>query len=262
MAEKKKYSYGKELTKGFLRENPVLRLVLGTCPTLATSTSVVNGVGMGVAATIVLICSNIAISALRKVIPSKARIPAYIVVIASFVTIVQMLVKAFVPALDESLGVFLPLIVVNCIILGRAEAFASKNPVLVSAIDGLGMGIGFTAALFCMGAVREILGAGTFLAGIDAMIGGFVDLNGFTGFDFTETLANMKLAPMTIFILPAGGFFTFGVIMALANRLADRKGMPRAELRGCEGCPHAAACGRSGCAADAPSEERKEADAQ
>ena len=134
MAEKKKYNYCKELTKGFLRENPVLRLVLGTCPTLATSTSVVNGLGMGIAATIVLVCSNIAISALRKIIPSKARIPAYIVIIASFVTMVQMLVKAFVPALDESLGVFLPLIVVNCIILGRAEAFAGKNPVLVSAV--------------------------------------------------------------------------------------------------------------------------------
>ena len=255
MAAKKKYNYSKELTKGFLRENPVLRLVLGTCPTLATSTSVVNGVGMGIAATIVLICSNIAISALRKVIPSKARIPAYIVIIASFVTIVQMLVKAFVPALDESLGVFLPLIVVNCIILGRAEAFAGKNPVLVSAVDGLGMGVGFTAALFCMGAVREILGAGTFLAGIDTMIGGFVDLNGFSGFDFTESLANLKLAPMTIFILPAGGFFTFGVIMALANRLADRKGLPKAELRGCEGCPHAAVCGRSECAEEVPAEK-------
>ena len=248
MAEKKKYNYGKELTKGFLRENPVLRLVLGTCPTLATSTSVVNGVGMGIAATIVLICSNIAISALRKVIPSKARIPAYIVIIASFVTVVQMLVKAFVPALDESLGVFLPLIVVNCIILGRAEAFASKNPVLVSAVDGLGMGIGFTAALFCMGAVREILGAGTFLSGIDTMIGGFVDLNGFTGFDFNERLTHLGVAPMTVFILPAGGFFTFGVIMALANKLADKKGLQKAELRGCEGCPHAAVCGRSDCA--------------
>ena len=128
------------------------------------------------------------------------------------------------------------------------------------------MGVGFTAALFCMGAVREILGAGTFLAGIDTMIGSFVNLNGFTGFDFTETLANIKLAPMTIFILPAGGFFTFGVIMALANRLADRKGMPKAELRGCEGCPHAAVCGRSECAPEAPAADvpagRKEADAQ
>lgn len=239
MAEKKKYNYCKELTKGFLKENPVLRLVLGTCPTLATSTSVVNGLGMGIAATIVLVCSNIAISALRKVIPSKARIPAYIVIIASFVTMVQMLVKAFVPALDESLGVFLPLIVVNCIILGRAEAFAGKNPVLVSAVDGLGMGIGFTAALFCMGTVREILGAGTFLTGLDTMIG-----SSFTGFDFTDALAKIGLAPMTIFILPAGGFFVFGILMALANRLAEKKGMKKASLNGCEGCPHAAACGK------------------
>ena len=142
MAEKK--SLGKELTKGFLDENPVLRLVLGTCPTLAVSTSVESAVGMGLAASIVLICSNVAISALRKIIPSKVRIPAYIVVIASFVTIVQMLVKAFAPSLDEQLGVYLPLIVVNCIILGRAEAFAGKNSVLASAVDGLGMGIGFT----------------------------------------------------------------------------------------------------------------------
>lgn len=242
MSEKKKINYGKELTKGFLRENPVLRLVLGTCPTLATSTSVINGVGMGIAATIVLICSNIVISALRKVIPSKARIPAYIVVIASFVTMVQMLVKAFVPALDDALGVFLPLIVVNCIILGRAEAYAGKNPVLASAADGLGMGIGFTAALFLMGTVREILGAGTFLSGIDTMIGAFVDLKGFTGFDFSEGLGNLGLAPMTLFILPAGGFFVFGMLMALANKLAERKGQKKAALTGCEGCPHAAAC--------------------
>lgn len=246
MAEKKKYNYGKELTKGFLKENPVLRLVLGTCPTLATSTSVVNGVGMGIAATIVLICSNMAISALRKVIPSKARIPAYIVIIASFVTVVQMLVKAFVPALDESLGVFLPLIVVNCIILGRAEAFASKNPVLVSAVDGLGMGIGFTAALFCMGTVREILGAGTFLAGIDSM----VNIGGFKGFDFSDKLQAIGLAPITLFILPAGGFFVFGILMALANKIADGKGLPKAELNGCKGCPHAAFCGRTECTAE------------
>lgn len=243
MSEKKKCSYTKEFTKGLLRENPVLRLVLGTCPTLATSTSVINGVGMGIAATIVLVCSNIAISALRKVIPSKARIPAYIVIIASFVTVVQMLVKAFVPALDESLGVFLPLIVVNCIILGRAEAFASKNPVLVSAVDGLGMGVGFTAALFCMGTVREIFGAGTFLSGIDTMLS-FVDLKGFKGFDFTQGLANLGLAPITILILPAGGFFCFGIIMAVANKLADKKGLKKASLNGCESCPHAASCGQ------------------
>lgn len=257
MAEKVKRNYGKELTKGFLKENPVLRLVLGTCPTLATSTSVVNGVGMGIAATIVLICSNIAISALRKVIPSKARIPAYIVIIASFVTVVQMLVKAFVPALDESLGVFLPLIVVNCIILGRAEAFASKNPVLVSAVDGLGMGIGFTAALFCMGTVREILGAGTWLSGIDTMLGSYVNLKGFTGFDFTEGLAKLGLAPITLFILPAGGFFVFGCLMALANKIADGKGLKKAELNGCANCPHAAFCGRSECTAERPAEAEK-----
>lgn len=245
MAEKKKTSYSHEFFKGILKENPVLRLVLGTCPTLATSTSVVNGVGMGIAATIVLVCSNIVISALRKVIPSKARIPAYIVIIASFVTMVQMLVKAFVPALDQSLGVFLPLIVVNCIILGRAEAFAGKNPVLASAVDGLGMGIGFTAALFCMGAVREILGSGTFLSGIDTMIGSFVDLKGFTGFDFTGAIEKIGLAPMTLFVLPAGGFFVFGILMAVVNKLAEEKGLKKAALNGCEGCPHAAVCGKS-----------------
>lgn len=242
MDEKQKKSYVKELTKGFLKENPVLRLVLGTCPTLATSTSVINGVGMGIAATIVLICSNVAISALRKVIPEKARIPAYIVIIASFVTMVQMLVKAFVPALDASLGVFLPLIVVNCIILGRAEAYASKNPVLLSAIDGLGMGIGFTAALFVMGTVREIIGGGTFLTGIDTMLGAYIDLGTFTGFDFTEELSEIGLAPMTLFILPAGGFFVFGMLMALANKLAERKGLKSATLNGCSGCPHASFC--------------------
>lgn len=244
MAEKKKYNYAKELTKGFLKENPVLRLVLGTCPTLATSTSVVNGVGMGIAATIVLICSNAVISAMRKVIPEKARIPAYIVIIASFVTVVQMLVKAFVPALDASLGVFLPLIVVNCIILGRAEAYASKNPVLVSAVDGLGMGIGFTAALFCMGAIREIFGAGTFLSGIDTMLGSYIDLGSFTGFDFTDELASIGFAPMTLFILPAGGFFVFGMLMALANKLAEKKGLESATLNGCKGCPHASFCSK------------------
>ena len=161
MAEKK--SLIKEFSKGILAENPVLRLVLGTCPTLATTTSVSSAVGMGIAAAVVLVCSNVVISALRKVIPEKVRIPAYVVIIASFVTIVQMLVKAFLPSLNESLGVYLPLIVVNCIILGRAEAFAGKNPVLASAADGLGMGVGFTAALFLMSSVREILGAGSFL---------------------------------------------------------------------------------------------------
>ena len=224
MAEKK--SLGKELTKGIIAENPVLRLVLGTCPTLATTTSVESALGMGLAASIVLVCSNVVISALRKVIPSKVRIPAYIVVIASFVTIVQMMVKAFAPALDEQLGVFLPLIVVNCIILGRAEAFASKNPVLASAVDGLGMGIGFTVALFLMSSVREIIGAGSFL-----------------GLSVPFLAEN----PMLIFILPPGGFFVFGVLMAVVNRLAEKKGKPRAELRGCEACPMARTCTLHSC---------------
>ncbi len=219
MAEKK--SLGKELTKGFIAENPVLRLVLGTCPTLATTTSVESAVGMGLAASVVLVCSNIVISALRKVIPDKVRIPAYIVIIASFVTIVQMVVKAFLPALDEQLGVYLPLIVVNCIILGRAEAFASKNPVLASAVDGLGMGVGFTAALFIMGAIREIMGAGTF---------------------YGISIPFLSENPMLIFILPPGGFFVYGILMAVANRLAEKKGKPRAELRGCEACPMAQSC--------------------
>ena len=241
---KVKYNYCKELTKGILKENPVLRLVLGTCPALATSTSIVNGFGMGLATTLVLICSNIVISALRKVIPSKVRIPSYIVIIASFVTIVQMLVKAFVPALNDSLGVFLPLIVVNCIILGRAEAFASKNPVLVSAVDGLGMGIGFTAALSCMGLIRELLGGGTLLSEIDTMLSAFVDLGSFKGIDLSSLLESIGLSPMTIFILPAGGFFVFGILMAVVNRISEKKGLTKAVISGCEGCPLASSCSK------------------
>ncbi|MDD6219561.1 MAG: electron transport complex subunit E [Clostridia bacterium] len=210
-----------EFTKGIVKENPVLRLVLGTCPTLAVSTSVESALGMGVAASIVLICSNIAISALKKVIPSKVRIPAYIVIIASFVTIVQMVVKAFAPQIDAQLGVYLPLIVVNCIILGRAEAFACKNSVLASAVDGMGMGVGFTAALLLMGAIRELLGTGT-IAGLQ--------------------IIPASVSPMLIFILPPGGFFVFGMLIACANKIADKKGLSKAELKGCEDCPMAASC--------------------
>ena len=206
----KKKSLFQEFTKGILVENPVLRLVLGTCPTLAVSTSVESALGMGVAASIVLVCSNIAISALKKVIPQKVRIPAYIVIIASFVTIVQMLVKAFVPQIDAQLGVYLPLIVVNCIILGRAEAFACKNSVAASAVDGLGMGVGFTAALLLMGAVRELLGTGA-IAGLQ--------------------IIPASVSPMLIFILPPGGFFVFGILMACANKLADKKGLSKASSR-------------------------------
>lgn len=218
MADKK--SLGQEFTKGILKENPVLRLVLGTCPTLATTTSLESAIGMGLSAALVLVCSNIVISSLRKVIPQKVRIPCYIVVIEGFVTIVQMLVKAFLPALDQQLGVYLPLIVVNCIILGRAEAFAGKNGVIASALDGLGMGVGFTAALVIMGGVRELLGAGTLL-----------------GFQVLPE----SVAPMTIFVLAPGGFFVFGILMACANKLAERKGKPKATL-GCAGCPLAETC--------------------
>ena len=221
----KKKSLFQEFTKGILVENPVLRLVLGTCPTLAVSTSVESALGMGVAASIVLVCSNIAIAALKKVIPQKVRIPAYIVIIASFVTIVQMLVKAFVPQIDAQLGVYLPLIVVNCIILGRAEAFACKNSVAASAVDGLGMGVGFTAALLLMGAVRELLGTGA-IAGLQ--------------------IIPASVSPMLIFILPPGGFFVFGLLMACANKLADKKGLSKAELKGCEACPMAASCSLRG----------------
>lgn len=219
MAKKKGLVH--EFTKGIVKENPVLRLVLGTCPTLAVSTSVESALGMGVAASIVLICSNIAISALKKVIPSKVRIPAYIVIIASFVTIVQMIVKAFAPQIDAQLGVYLPLIVVNCIILGRAEAFACKNSVLASAVDGMGMGVGFTAALLLMGAIRELLGTGT-IAGLQ--------------------IIPASVSPMLIFILPPGGFFVFGMLIACANKIADKKGLSKAELKGCEDCPMAASC--------------------
>ena len=218
MAEKK--SLGYEFSKGLIKENPVLRLVLGTCPTLATTTSLESAIGMGLSAAIVLVCSNIVISALRKVIPQKVRIPCYIVVIAGFVTVVQMLVKAFLPALDQQLGVYLPLIVVNCIILGRAEAFAGKNGVAASALDGLGMGVGFTAAVVLMGGVRELLGAGTLL-----------------GFQILPE----SVPPMTIFVLAPGGFFVFGILMACANKLAERKGKPKATL-GCAGSPMAETC--------------------
>ncbi len=233
MAEKK--SLAKEFSKGLIKENPVLRLVLGTCPTLATSTSVESAIGMGLAATVVLVCSNIVISAMRKVIPSKVRIPAYIVIIAGFVTLVQMLVKAFLPQIDEMLGVYLPLIVVNCIILGRAEAFASKNTVLYSAVDGVGMGVGFTAALLLMGGIRELLGAGS--------------IAGFTVFP-------EAIPPMTIFVLAPGGFFVFGILIALANKVAESNGKPKAELKGCSACPMASTCSLVG-SKDACKEETK-----
>ncbi|MDR1464924.1 MAG: electron transport complex subunit E [Oscillospiraceae bacterium] len=216
-------SYLRELTKGFLRENPTLRLVLGTCPTLAISISVTGALGMGAAATAVLLCSNVVISALRSVIPDKVRIPAYITIIAGLVTVVQLLVKAFLPAIDAALGIYLPLITVNCIILGRADGYANSHNIPAAACDALGMGVGFTGALCLMGAVREVLGAGSF-AGHSLPFWG------------------TTVSPILIFLLPPGGFFVYGLLIAVANRISQKKGKPTAEEAGCAGCVCAASC--------------------
>ncbi len=211
----------KILVNGIIRENPVLVLVLGTCPTLAVTTLAVNGLGMGLAATLVLMGSNVAISLLKRVIPDKVRIPAYIVIIAAFVTVVEFLVHAYVPSLYDALGVFLPLITVNCIILGRAEMFANKNKVLDSLFDGIGMGLGFTLALVIIGSIREIVGMGTW---------------------FGITLTANLFDSMTLFSLAPGGFFVFGCVVALANRLTKGRTLKNHKEGGCAGCPAAAAC--------------------
>jgi electron transport complex protein RnfE len=186
---------------GILKENPSLRLVLGTCPTLAVTTLAINGLGMGLSATFVLICSGIAISALRNVIPSKVRLPAYITIIAAFVTLLMMLVKAYLPELNTSLGVYLPLIVVNCIILGRAESFAYKNGVLASAVDGICQGIGYTAVLIVMSVIRELLGAGTFGGGL-------------LGADAKGIQIIPSQFPIGMLTLPVGGFLVLGCLIA------------------------------------------------
>lgn len=216
MAKQNKLSI---LLNGIIKENPVLILILGTCPSLAVTTSAINGIGMGVAATAVLIFSNLLISLLKNVIPDKVRIPCYIVVIAGLVTVVQFIVKAYAADLDKALGVFLPLIVVNCIILGRAEMFASKNSVLDSVLDGIGMGLGFTLALFLIGSFREILGAGSWM-----------------GMKFIAT-------PIAIFGLAPGGFFIYGCMVALINKVTHGKAIKKKEF-GCAGCPSAGICGQ------------------
>lgn len=228
-ATEKKASKISILTKGIIKENPVLVLVLGTCPTLATTTSAETGVGMGLAATAVLVCSNIVISALRNIIPDKVRIPCFITVIAGFVTIVQMVLEAFVPSLYSSLGLYLPLIVVNCIILGRAEMFASKNSIGDSALDGLGMGIGFTLTLFIMGSIREILGSGTWLAG-----DWFGLATGFSGI----SIISPKMSIMT---LVPGGFFTYACIMAAVHYFTRDKSKIRQDFN-CDGCVLETSC--------------------
>ena len=205
-------NFKKQLRAGLLTENPVLAQLLGMCSTMAITTTLFNGLGMGVSVTLILICSNVVISLLRRVIPDKIRIAAYIAIIAGIVTMVDLLLKAFLPALSDSLGVFIPLIVVNCIILGRAEAFASKNTVLASAVDGLTQGIGYTAALVAMCVLRELLGSGTFGKGV-------------FGADGIRVLDAQY--PALIMILPVGGFLTLGCLIALAQwlnrRLSARK---------------------------------------
>ena len=206
-------NFRKQFKEGLLTKNPVLVQLLGMCSTLAITTSLFNGLGMGVAVTVILICSNVMISALRKIIPSQIRIAAYIVIIAGFVTVVDLLLQAYIPALSESLGVFIPLIVVNCIILGRAEAFASKNGVLASAVDGLCQGIGYTVALVIVCVIRELLGSGTFGGGL---------LNGGEGIRIIP-----EGYPAMQMVMPVGGFLVLGCVIAgsqfLMRKLENRK---------------------------------------
>lgn len=222
-------SAGERLYNGIIKENPTLVLMLGMCPTLAVTTSAINGLGMGLTTMVVLAMSNAIISLLRNIIPDKVRIPAFIVIIASFVTVVQMVLQAYLPALNDALGLYIPLIVVNCIILGRAEAYASKNPVIPSFFDGVGMGLGFSVALTCIGAVREILGAGE-VFGIHIMPASYV--------------------PFSIFVMAPGAFFVLAALTALQNKIkinGEKKGRDMSKIQsGCSSdCMN---CADSGCA--------------
>lgn len=211
------------LYNGLVKENPTFVLMLGMCPTLAVTTSAINGVGMGLSTTVVLIMSNMLISMLRKIIPDSVRMPAFIVIVASFVTIVQFLMEGFVPSLYDSLGLYIPLIVVNCIILGRAESYASKNPVLPSIFDGIGMGLGFTVGLTCIGAVREILGSG--------------QIFGFQLLPLADAAAGKAgYTPLTIFVLAPGAFFVLAMLIAIQNAFREakrKKGIAVKERSGC-----------------------------
>ena len=220
--------YMKPLLNGLIKENPTFVLMLGMCPTLAVTTSAINGLGMGLTTTVVLIMSNLIISMLRNIIPDKVRIPAFIVIIASFVTVVEMVLQAYLPFLYDALGIYIPLIVVNCIILGRAEAYASKNPVIPSLFDGIGMGLGFSVALTAIGAVREILGAGE-VFGFHVMPASYV--------------------PFSIFIMAPGAFFVLACLTALQNKVkinGEKKGKDMSKIQ--SGCnSDCMSCGDSGC---------------
>ncbi len=234
-----KVSLGKEFTKGLIKENPVLVILLGTCPTLAVTTTLENAIGMGIAATIVLFLSNIVISMLRKVIPDKVRIPSFIVVIAAFVSMIQMFVKAYAPSLDAALGIYLPLIVVNCVILGRAEAFASKNTVLRSAIDGLGMGVGFTIALALMAIIREFFGTGNITFKV---MGYGTTLTDMFHLGDTDILTLIHAEPVLFFILAPGGFFVFGLLIAISNAILRKQGKKAVDVNACVVCENAEGC--------------------
>ncbi len=243
------------LYNGIVKENPTFVQMLGMCPTLAVTTTAINGIGMGLATTVILTLSNLFISLLRKVIPDKVRIPAYIVIIASFVTIVQFIMEAFVPSLYDSLGLFIPLIVVNCIILGRAEAYASKNKPLPSVFDGIGMGLGFTCGLTCIAAVRELLGSGS-IFGFDILtpVREFF-VNAFDGIK-NEQLAYLvnpdSLNPISIFINPPGAFFVLAFLIAFLNYRNIKKAKKNGEkpelckLADCASCQNAACAGKQG----------------
>ncbi|MFV0464813.1 MAG: electron transport complex subunit RsxE [Lachnospiraceae bacterium] len=220
----------KHLFNGIIKENPVFVLMLGMCPTLAVTSSAINGIGMGLSTTVVLVCANVLVSMFRKVIPNGVRVPAYIVIVASLVTVVQFIMQAYTPALSASLGVYIPLIVVNCIILGRAESFASKNPVLPSFFDGLGMGLGFTIALMIIGLIREVLGAGQ-------------------AFGY-QILSLTWFTPITIFIMAPGAFLVLAFLVVGMNIIREKmeeKGKPLASPSGCitgdcAGCMSSFAC--------------------
>ena len=225
---------GERLINGIVKENPTFVMMLGMCPTLAVTSSAMNGLGMGLSTTVVLILSNMLISALRKIIPDKVRIPAFIVIVASFVTIVQLLLQAYIPFLYSALGVYIPLIVVNCIILGRAEAYASKNPVIASAFDGIGMGLGFTLSITCIGAVRELIGAGSLFG---HQILPLAD----------ATAGKAGYEPITIFILAPGAFFVLAALSALQNKFkigAAKRGIDPSNPDCGGSC---AACGNTMC---------------
>ncbi len=215
------------LYNGIIKENPTFVLILGMCPTLAVTTSATNGLGMGLTTTIVLILSNVLISLLRKIIPDGVRIPAFIVVIASFVTVVELLLEAYLPSLYDALGLYIPLIVVNCIILGRAEAYASKNNMILSFFDGLGMGIGFTFALTLIGAIRELLGSGAV---------------------FGYSVLPASYEPLTIFILAPGAFFVLAFLIAIMNKINLSKGKSTGKGGNCDNlckeCSNTACAGR------------------